>query len=100
MDKRGGSPLATHTTHRTNNMDHKVIHKFSATEAAKLRLSAFVEIIDGDTELSVLLGHDQILAGIREYIKDCRWPDSGKERLDEISKAIDETRAKIAEALS
>ena len=81
-------------------MDHKIIHKFSATEAAKLRLSAFVEVTDGDTELSVHLGHDQVIAAVREYINDCRWTDSGKERLDEISKAIDETRAKIADALS
>ena len=81
-------------------MNHKIIHKFSATEAAKLRLSAFVEVTDGDTELNVHLGHNPIVAAICEYIKDCRWTDSGKERLDEISKAIDETRAKIAESAS
>lgn len=81
-------------------MDHKLIHKFSATEAAKLRLSAFVEIADGDTELNVHLGHDQIVAAVCAYVKDCRWSNSGGQRLDEISKAIDETRAKIAESLS
>lgn len=100
MDKRGGSPLATHTTQRTNNMDHKIIHKFSATEAAKLRLSAFVEVTDGDTELNAHLGHDQVLAAVCDYIKDCRWTDSGEKRLDTISKVIDEIRAKIAESLS
>ena len=81
-------------------MDHKIIHKFSTSEAAKLRLSAFVEVTDGDTELSVHLGHDQILAAICEYVKGSRWTDNEKERLHEISKTIDETRAKIAEFAS
>ena len=99
MDKRE-EHHSRHTTHRTNNMDHKIIHKFSATEAAKLRLSGFVEITDGDTELSVHLGQDQVLAAVCEYITDSRWAGNGKERLDSISKAIDETRAKIAESAS
>ena len=79
-------------------MDHKIIHKFSASDAAKLRLSAFVEITDGDTELNVHLGHDQVLAAICEYIKGSRWTDSERERLDEISKVVDKIRARIAES--
>jgi hypothetical protein len=98
MDKRGDH-RSPHTP-RTNDMDHKLIHKFSTNEAAKLRLSGFVEITDGDTELTVHLGQEQVLAAVCEYITDSRWAGNGKERLDEISKAIDKTRAKIAEALS
>ena len=81
-------------------MDHKIIHKFSTNDAAKLRLSGFVEVTDGDTELSVHLGQDQVLAAICEYVTDSRWAGNGTERLERISKAIDETRAKIAESAS
>jgi hypothetical protein len=81
-------------------MDHKIIHKFSTNDAAKLRLSGFVEITDGDTELSVHLGQEQVLAAVCEYVTDSRWAGNGKERLESISKAIDETRAKLADALS